>query len=349
MVFWLPLEMNGSQILFADTCGIFFFLKWNVWLMLKNWDTAHVDLNFQIFWKITGFGTTGSSSPGAGSEGRPSTWPEGGLFSSLWDHLPLLCHSLPPHAPSSNLPPLIMWGIQGAPTKHQALGKSLETGKHNTAPTLEELANQRVNWWITVLPVKCRTEGMNTAVHRDSALRSWLEVLWRSLSWMKMSDSGRWSVGMECRTFMWSPAHRCLLHRGTSQASNCLSLVRCQQEAALTDAGLSATLCPGPLIPSFCQNITEVSLCQEEPAWLMPIHLQFLQLRQHPHSGETGYLRVILLFELFVLEPLPFEDYRSAFQVSVYQVPTYLIWRLSVICIIFDSSNNPVEKEDKHK
>ena len=200
--------MNGSQILFADTCGIFFFFSqmecvanveklghstcgsefsdllknywiWHHWLLISwswQWRTA--------FHLTQGWALQLPVGPPAPTVLQPA-----------------------PHAPSSNLPPLIVWGIQGAPTKHQALGKSLETGKHNTAPTLEELTNQHVNWWITVLPAKCRTEGMNTAVHRDSALRSWLEILWRSLSWMKMSDSGRWSVGMECRTFMWSPAH----------------------------------------------------------------------------------------------------------------------------------------------
>lgn len=116
---------------------------------------------------------------------------------------------------------------------------------------------------------------------------------------MNMNDSGRWLVaniannrgGMESIYKIFCRIAACCTGETLKPATT----------FPLIDAGLSITLCPGPPIPSICQNTREGYLYQEEPAWLIPIHLQLLQLRQHSHSGKTGYLRVILLFELFVL------------------------------------------------
>lgn len=115
--------------------------------------------------------------------------------------------------------------------------------------------------------------------------------------WIWMIQAGGWwgilqTVGVEWRAFIRSSAELLPVAQGKLKPATTFPLI---------DAGLSTTLCPGPPIPSFCQNTREGYLYQEEPAWLIPIHLQLLQLRQHSHSGKTGYLRVILLFELFVL------------------------------------------------
>lgn len=74
---------------------------------------------------------------------------------------------------------------------------------------------------------------------------------------------------------------------------------------------------------SFVKMPEKVHLYQEEPTWLIPSHLQLFQLRQHSHSGETGYLRVILLFEsCFVLEPPDSwrVDWHSMQLISIYQI-----------------------------
>lgn len=312
--------MKGSQILFADTCSIFFFpLKCNVWLMLKNWDTAHVDLNFQIFWKIIGFGTTGPLSPGAISwQWRTASHLTRGCALQLPVGPPAPTVLQPaPHAPLPNLPPLIMWGIQGVPTKHQALCKSLEIGKYNIAPSLEELANQRINWWITVLPAKCRTEeGINMVEHKQGICPEKLAGgHWAGFWRMNMSDSGRWlvgntaTVGMEWRTFTWSSVH--LLPAAQGNLSSQQLPFPCQVSGGrlpwLTLVCLQPSAQALLYLPSV-KTSEKFHLYQEEPAWLILIHLQLLQLRQHSHSGKTGYLKVILLFELFVLEPLTFED-----------------------------------------
>ena len=121
----------------------FFSLKWNVWLMLKNWDTAHMDLNFQIFWKIIGFGTTGPLSPGAISwQYRTASHLTRGCALQLPVGPPaptvLVCRPCSFTQPSTS--DYVRHSV--APSKHEALCKSLEIGTFNTAPTLEELANQ---------------------------------------------------------------------------------------------------------------------------------------------------------------------------------------------------------------
>ena len=79
-----------------------------------------------------------------------------------------------------------------------------------------------------------------------------------------MIQAGGWwrilqTVGVEWRAFIRSSAE--LL------AACCTGeTLKPATTFPLIDAGLSITLCPGPPIPSICQNTREGYLYQEEPA-----------------------------------------------------------------------------------
>lgn len=194
-----------------QTHAVSFFLRWNSWLMLKNWDTGHVDLSFQISWKIAGFGTHGPSSPGA--------------ISWKWGQASHLTQGLCSSAPCGpTCPYCAISCLLGSFTQLATSNRLRDAFRDNPLSTrhcaslLEYLnATQLLPWrsscinqLITVQWAKCSTEGMTVAQHGVSALRNWLEVLWRSLSWI-LKDEYEWFrqvVGGEyCKQWGWNGEH----------------------------------------------------------------------------------------------------------------------------------------------
>ena len=228
---------------------------------------------------------------------------------------------------------LTTWKHHGTPTKRPG-------GAHK--PTYKPVHS--VQW------SQCSTEGMNMAQHGDSAMRKWLEGPWRSLwapFWrMNKSYSGRriglnhcqqWGGPENTCEFCWLAA--CCFSDPLNTATTC----------PLSDAGLFTTRCPGPPIPSICQNTREGSPLPGRARLIIPTYLQLTQLRQHSHSGITGYLRVILLFELFVC--FETSDMWRVDQHSKQWIDKCLssIYKVLEDSVVVDPNNNPAEKEHKHK
>lgn len=227
--------MNGSQILFADKCSIFFFFFPQMECVANVEKLGHCTCGSEFsdllknYWIWHHWPLISWSHQLAVQDGLPPN--------SLWGPPAPTVLQSPAHAPSPNLPPLIMWGIQWAPTKHQALCKSLEIGKYNTAPTLEELANQVYSGELQ----RCQL----SAEQKKAKTRCSTGTLPEKLAggppkvtelgfegWMWVIQAGGWRGILQL--WGWNGEHLhgllsiCLLHRGTSQASNCLSPVRCQ-------------------------------------------------------------------------------------------------------------------------
>ena len=314
--------MNGSQILFADKCSIFFFFFPQMECVANVEKLGHC--------------TYGSEF----SDLLKNYW--------IWHHWPLISWShqlavqdgLPPDprvcssAPCGttcpycvSLPPMLLH-----PTFHlwlcEAFSGTLEARGTVQVPRNRYIQHSSypggarkpsIYQWTTALPAKCRTkEGINMVQHRDSAREAgWRssEGHWAGFWRVNMSDSGRWLVGntatvrMEWRTFIRSSVH--LLPVAQGNLSSQQLPFPCPVSGGRLPWLMLVCLQPSAQALLYLPSVKtseKFHLYQEEPAWLIPIYLQLLQLRQHSHSGKTGYLRVILLFELFVLEPLTFED-----------------------------------------
>lgn len=152
-------------------------------------------------------------------------------------------------------------------------------------------------------------------IARDSALRNWLEVPWRScLNWVVKNEYELFSQtgglvgntansggGIESidKVFCWSAA--CCIGDTLTPAT---TFPRSYTGLSISSAHVL------PFLPSV-KTPEKVNLYQEESAWLIPTYLQLLQRRQHSHSRLTGWLPEndsVIWALCFVLEPLTFEE-----------------------------------------
>ena len=90
-------------------------------------------------------------------------------------------------------------------------------------------------------------------------LQTW--ILKGEYEWFRQVVGGEYcncEDGMENIYTVFCPSAACCTGEPLKPAT-AFPLSGVRWEAALIDVGLSTTLCPGPPIPSFCQNIREVS------------------------------------------------------------------------------------------